>query len=64
MKAIPLTIPDIIFFGAKFFDDDQEGAESLNLKHSGEIEGITLTFVQDNFSKSTKNFIRSLEYQL
>ena len=65
MKAIPLTIPDIILFEPKVFGDDRGFFfESFNLKSFEEITGITPTFVQDNHSKSTKGVIRGLHYQL
>ena len=65
MKAIPLTIPDIIIFEPKVFEDDRGVFfESFNLKNFEEITGITPTFVQDNHSKSTKGVLRGLHYQL
>ena len=65
MKAIPLTIPDIILFEPKVFSDDRGFFfESFNQHNFEEIAGISPTFVQDNHSKSTKGVLRGLHYQL
>ena len=65
MKAIPLTIPDIILFEPKVFGDDRGFFfESFNQNDFEEIAGISPTFVQDNHSKSTKGVLRGLHYQL
>ena len=65
MKAIPLTIPDIILFEPKVFGDDRGFFfESFNQIIFEKITGITPTFVQDNHSKSTKGVLRGLHYQL
>ena len=65
MKAIPLTIPDIILFEPKVFGDDRGFFfESFNQHNFEEIAGIAPTFVQDNHSKSTKGVLRGLHYQL
>ena len=65
MKAIPLTIPDIILFEPRVFGDDRGFFfESFNQKTFDEIVGIATTFVQDNHSKSTKDVLRGLHYQI
>jgi len=65
MKAIPLTIPDIILFEPRVFGDDRGFFfESFNQKTFNDIVGIATTFVQDNHSKSTKDVLRGLHYQL
>ena len=65
MRAIPLTIPDIILFEPRVFDDDRGFFfESFNQKIFEEIVGIATTFVQDNHSKSTKDVLRGLHYQI
>ena len=65
MKAIPLTIPDIILFEPKVFGDDRGVFfESFNQNDFEKIAGISPTFVQDNHSKSTKGVLRGLHYQL
>ena len=65
MRAIPLTIPDIILFEPRVFGDDRGFFfESFNQKIFEEIVGIATTFVQDNHSKSTKDVLRGLHYQI
>ena len=65
MKAIPLTIPDIILFEPKVFGDDRGFFfESFNQNNFKIATGISPTFVQDNHSKSTKGVLRGLHYQL
>ena len=65
MKAIPLTIPDIILFEPRVFGDDRGFFfESFNQKTFDKIVGIATTFVQDNHSKSTKDVLRGLHYQI
>ena len=65
MNAIPLKIPDIILFEPRVFGDDRGFFfESFNQKTFEEIVGIATTFVQDNHSKSTKDVLRGLHYQL
>jgi len=65
MRAIPLTIPDIILFEPKVFGDDRGFFfESFNQIIFEKITGITPTFIQDNHSKSIKGVLRGLHYQL
>ena len=65
MKAIPLTIPDIIIFEPKIFGDDRGFFfESFNQIIFKKLTGISPTFVQDNHSKSIKRVLRGLHYQL
>ena len=65
MNAIPLKIPDIILFEPRVFGDDRGFFfESFNQKTFDEIVGIATTFVQDNHSKSTKDVLRGLHYQI
>ena len=65
MKATPLAIPDIILFEPKVFGDDRGFFfESFNLKGFEEATGLNPVFVQDNHSKSQKNVLRGLHYQL
>ena len=65
MIATPLAIPDIILFEPKVFGDDRGFFfESFNLKGFEEATGLNPVFVQDNHSKSQKNVLRGLHYQL
>jgi dTDP-4-dehydrorhamnose 3,5-epimerase len=65
MKATPLAIPDVMLLEPKVFGDDRGFFfESFNQRIFTEITGITKTFVQDNHSRSAKNVIRGLHYQI
>ena len=65
MQAIKATIPDVIIFEPKVFGDDRGFFyESYNQKVFEEATGLSLNFVQDNHSKSAKNVLRGLHYQI
>jgi dTDP-4-dehydrorhamnose 3,5-epimerase len=65
MKAIPTAIPDVILLEPKVFGD-QRGFfyESFNARRFAELTGVTDAFVQDNHSKSARNVLRGLHYQI
>lgn len=65
MKVAPTRIPDVLIIEPKVFGDDRGFFfESFNQKAFNEAIGQNITFVQDNHSKSTKNVLRGLHYQL
>jgi dTDP-4-dehydrorhamnose 3,5-epimerase len=65
MNAIKTNIPDVILFEPKVFGDDRGFFfESFNAKVFEEAVGKQLNFVQDNHSKSAKNVLRGLHYQI
>lgn len=65
MKATRLAIPDVILFEPKVFGDDRGFFfESFNHAQFEEAIGRKVTFVQDNHSKSAKNVLRGLHYQI
>ncbi len=65
MKATPTAIPDVIVFEPKVFGDDRGFFfESFRLDVFNEAVGRTVTFVQDNHSKSSRNVLRGLHCQL
>lgn len=65
MKATPLAIPDVILFEPKVFGDDRGFFfESFNHRRFEEAVGQPVTFVQDNHSRSVKNVLRGLHYQI
>jgi len=65
MKFTQLAIPDVVLFEPKSFDDERGFFfESFNQKVFQEATGLSPTFAQDNHSKSTKNVLRGLHYQL
>lgn len=65
MKVTPARIPDVLIIEPKVFGDDRGFFfESFNQKTFNEAVGQDITFVQDNHSKSAKNVLRGLHYQL
>jgi len=65
MKATPLAIPEVILFEPTVFTDERGFFfESFNHKKFEEAVGYSVSFVQDNHSKSTKGVLRGLHYQL
>jgi dTDP-4-dehydrorhamnose 3,5-epimerase len=65
MKAIPTAIPDVIVLEPKVFGDERGFFyESFNARRFAELTGVTDQFVQDNHSKSARNVLRGLHYQI
>jgi dTDP-4-dehydrorhamnose 3,5-epimerase len=65
MQAIKTAITDVIIFEPKVFGDDRGFFyESFNQKVFEEATGLSFNFVQDNHSKSAKNVLRGLHYQI
>lgn len=65
MKAIPLAIPDVLLLEPTVFGDDRGFFfESFNQRRFEEIVGRKVNFVQDNHSRSAKNVLRGLHYQI
>ncbi|MDP1723444.1 MAG: dTDP-4-dehydrorhamnose 3,5-epimerase [Alphaproteobacteria bacterium] len=65
MKTTFLNIPDVILFEPKVFSDERGFFfESFNHHAFQNIVGKPINFVQDNHSRSLKNVIRGLHYQL
>jgi len=63
MPFIPTTIPDLLIFEPKVFEDSRGYFfESFNQK-TFQAEGIDIDFVQDNQSSSQYGVIRGLHYQ-
>ncbi|MBI5107769.1 MAG: dTDP-4-dehydrorhamnose 3,5-epimerase [Rhodocyclales bacterium] len=64
MKAIPTAIPDVVLIEPRVFGDDRGFFfESWNQRTLADI-GIHAEFVQDNHSRSQKNVLRGLHYQI
>jgi len=65
MKLIPTAIPDLLIFEPKVFGD-QRGffLESYNQLTFQSLTGLSLNFFQDNHSRSGKNVLRGLHYQI
>lgn len=65
MKATKLSIPDVVLFEPKVFGDDRGFFyESFNNRLFEETTGLKRNFVQDNHSRSVKNVLRGLHYQV
>lgn len=65
MKATPTRIPDVLLIEPKVFGDDRGFFfESFNRCTFHEATGLNVDFVQDNHSKSARNVLRGLHYQL
>lgn len=64
MKVIPTTLPDVLILEPKVFGDERGFFyESYNKSVLAEC-GIRAEFVQDNHSRSAKNVLRGLHYQI
>ena len=65
MKTTPLTIPNVILLEPKVFGDDRGFFfESFNQAQCETAIGRKVNFVQDNHSRSAKNVLRGLHYQI
>jgi len=65
MKATPLPIPDVVLFEPKIFGDDRGFFfESFNSAEFEAAVGKRTQFVQDNHSRSGKDVLRGLHYQI
>lgn len=65
MNVIKTKIPDVLIFEPKVFGDERGFFfESFNHKLFEDAVGYSVTFVQDNHSKSSKGVLRGLHYQL
>ncbi len=65
MKAVSTAIPDLMIIEPKVFGDDRGFFfESFNQRKFAELIGRDVDFVQDNHSRSVKNVLRGLHYQI
>jgi dTDP-4-dehydrorhamnose 3,5-epimerase len=65
MRATRTVIPEVIVLEPKVFGDDRGFFfESFNAKAFEEATGLQAHFVQDNHSRSSKNVLRGLHYQI
>ncbi|OXI87718.1 dTDP-4-dehydrorhamnose 3,5-epimerase [Burkholderia sp. AU33423] len=65
MNVIATAIPDVKIFEPKVFGDARGFFfESFNHRVFEEAIGRSIEFVQDNHSKSAKNVVRGLHYQI
>jgi len=65
MKVIQTAIPDLLILEPRVFGDDRGFFfESFNRDTFRKATGIDAEFVQDNHSRSEKNVLRGLHYQV
>lgn len=65
MKATRLAIPDVVLLEPKVFGDERGFFyESFNEQVFRDATGAEVRFVQDNHSRSERNVLRGLHYQL
>lgn len=65
MIATQLAIPDVIVFEPKVFTDSRGFFfESFNARAFSNAIGKSVTFVQDNFSRSSRGVLRGMHYQV
>ena len=65
MKVTSTAIPDVLLFEPKVFGDERGFFfESFNQKVFQQAAALEPAFVQDNHSRSVKNVLRGLHYQL
>ena len=65
MQFTPLAIPEVLLVEPKVFGDDRGFFfESFNERAFNQAAGREVRFVQDNHSRSSKNVLRGLHYQV
>lgn len=65
MKVTPASIADVLLIEPRVFGDDRGFFfESFNLRAFRDATGLDVDFVQDNHSKSARNVLRGLHYQV
>lgn len=65
MKAIPTAIPEVVILEPKVYGDDRGFFfESFNERTFESLTEVAANFVQDNHSRSAKNVLRGLHYQI
>ena len=65
MNITETAIPDLLIVEPKVFGDDRGFFyESFNRRRFAELTGCDADFVQDNHSRSARNVLRGLHYQI
>ena len=65
MNVISTAIPDVLVIEPRVFGDDRGFFfESYNERDFAKETGVAARFVQDNHSRSAKNVLRGLHYQI
>lgn len=65
MKVIRTAIPEVLILEPRVFGDERGFfLERYNKRVFREVTGVDAEFVQDNHSRSTRNVVRGLHYQM
>ena len=65
MIVIPTEIPEVLIIEPQVFGDERGFfLESFNQSSFSEKTGLSVIFVQDNHSRSVRNVLRGLHYQI
>jgi dTDP-4-dehydrorhamnose 3,5-epimerase len=65
MKVVATALPDVLIIEPRVFGDERGFFfESYNARKFTELTGIEAEFVQDNHSRSARNVLRGLHYQI
>ena len=65
MRVIHTEIPDVVLIEPEVFSDARGFFfESFNRRRFAEVTGRDIEFVQDNHTRSVKNVLRGLHYQV
>ena len=65
MQIVDMPLPGLLVIEPKVWGDERGFFfESYNQRHFEELTGIKTAFVQDNHSKSARNVLRGLHYQI
>lgn len=65
MKIVPADLPDVLVIEPQVFGDDRGFFyESHNERAFFALTGLDVRFVQDNHSRSARNVLRGLHYQI
>jgi dTDP-4-dehydrorhamnose 3,5-epimerase len=64
MKVIPTAIPDVLILEPRLFGDARGWFMEIYNRRAFREAGLDVEFVQDNVSRSAKNVLRGLHYQI
>lgn len=65
MNVIPTALPEVLILEPKVFGDERGFfMESWNARTFRGVTGLDVEFVQDNHSRSAKNVLRGIHYQM
>jgi dTDP-4-dehydrorhamnose 3,5-epimerase len=65
MKVVPTALPEVLILEPTVFGDERGFfMESWNERTFQEVTGLNVHFVQDNHSRSVKDVLRGIHYQV